>query len=49
MKATAKDFDTVDFFRTEKERIAKETINMSFEELKEYLKEKTKWLKKVES
>ncbi|HKK40293.1 MAG TPA: hypothetical protein VJ949_12800 [Cryomorphaceae bacterium] len=46
MKTTSKEFDTVGFFRAEKERIAKETINMTFEELKAYLKEKSKWLNK---
>ena len=30
-------FKTVEFFRNVKERISKETYNMSFEELKEYL------------
>ncbi len=46
MKTTTKEFDTVDFFRAEKERIAKEISNMTFEELKAYLKSKTKWVKK---
>ncbi|MBK8621051.1 MAG: hypothetical protein IPN79_04660 [Saprospiraceae bacterium] len=32
-----KSFDTVKFFRAEKEKIAKETEGMSFKELKEYL------------
>lgn len=32
-----KDFDTVKFFREVKERISKETKDMTFEELKEYL------------
>jgi hypothetical protein len=32
-----KEFDTVNFFRTEKERIAKETQGMTFKEFKEYL------------
>lgn len=32
-----KSFDTVKFFRDEKEKIAKETEGMSFKELKEYL------------
>jgi len=32
-----KTFDTVKFFRAEKEKIAKETEGMSFSELKEYL------------
>ena len=34
---TEKTFDTVKFFRAEKEKIAKETEGMSFAELKEYL------------
>lgn len=42
-------FDTVSFFRTEKERIAKEISNMSFDELKAYLKSKSAWLKKNRS
>ena len=32
-----KSFDTVKFFRTVKERIARETRGMDFEQLKEYL------------
>ena len=35
-----KEFDTVEFFRAEKERVARETRNMTFEELKAYLKER---------
>ena len=35
--ATEKSFDTVKFFRAEKEKIAKETEGMNFAELKEYL------------
>jgi len=31
------EFDTVKFFRKVKQRIAKETKNMTFEEFKEYL------------
>lgn len=46
MKTTTKDFDTVAFFRAEKERIAKEISSMTFEELKEYLKSKSEWMKK---
>ncbi len=46
MKTTTKEFDTVAFFRAEKERIARETTNMTFEELKAYLKSRSKWLKK---
>jgi len=34
---TEKEFDTVDFFREVKEKIAKETKGMTFPELKEYL------------
>ncbi|MEX2567325.1 MAG: hypothetical protein WD431_15385 [Cyclobacteriaceae bacterium] len=49
MKTTTKKFDTVRFFRAEKERIAKEISNMSFEELKDYLKSKSAWLKKNKS
>ncbi len=40
-KTTSKeDFKTVKFFRKVKEQIAKETYNMTFEELKEYLKKR---------
>lgn len=46
MKTITKEFDTVAFFRAEKERIAKETSNMTFEELKAYLKSRSKWIKK---
>lgn len=42
-------FDTVSFFRAEKERIAEEISNMSFEELKDYLKSKSAWIKKNKS
>lgn len=38
-------FDTVKFFRAEKERISRETSGMSYEELKAYL-EKRKTLTK---
>jgi hypothetical protein len=41
-----KEFDTVKFFRTEKERIAKETQGMIFKEIKEYLSKRK--LKTVE-
>jgi hypothetical protein len=34
---TKKNFDTVKVFREIKEKIAKETENMSFEQFKEYL------------
>ena len=48
MKTTIKEknFDTVAFFRKEKERIAKETQDMSFEELKVYLAKGSEWAKK---
>jgi hypothetical protein len=36
-KTKGKEFDTVKFFRAVKERIAKETQGMSFDELKAYL------------
>lgn len=45
-KIKKKTFDTVRFFRQEKERIARETENMSFEELKAYLEKKGSWLDK---
>ena len=35
-----KSFDTVKFFRAVKEKIAKETSGMSFEQLKEYLNQR---------
>lgn len=41
-----KTFDTVKFFRKEKERIAHETEKMTFEELKAYLARKSKWTEK---
>ena len=37
IKKTEKKFDTVKVFREIKEKIAKETENMSFEQFKEYL------------
>lgn len=37
MKTKEKKFDTVKFFRGVKEKISKETKNMSFEQFKEYL------------
>jgi hypothetical protein len=37
MKNKEKEFDTVKFFRTVKENIAKETQGMSFKAFKEYL------------
>lgn len=49
MKTTTKKFKTVSFFRAEKERIAKEISNMSFEDLKEYLKSKGAWIEKNKS
>ena len=45
-KIKKKTFDTVKFFRQEKERIAQETENMTFEQLKAYLTNKSKWAKK---
>ena len=42
-------FDTVSFFRIEKERIAKEISNMSFDELKCYLKSKSERIKEDQS
>lgn len=42
IKVTDKEeFKTVDFFRKVKERIAKETYNMTFQDLKEYLRQRT--------
>jgi hypothetical protein len=41
-----KTFDTVNFFRQEKERIAQETEKMSFKQLKAYLTNKSKWVEK---
>lgn len=41
-----KTFDTVKFFRQEKERIAEETEKMTFEQLKVYLTSKSKWAEK---
>jgi hypothetical protein len=40
-KNMKKDFDTVSFFRLVKEKIAKETKDMSFKEFKEYLNKRT--------
>jgi len=37
-KTKKKEFDTVKFFRSEKERVSGETTGMSYEELKAYLK-----------
>jgi hypothetical protein len=37
MKKKEKTFDTVSFFREVKEKIAKETRGMNFEQFKEYL------------
>ncbi len=40
-KTTDKEeFKTVEFFRKVKEQIAKDTYNMTFQELKEYLKQR---------
>lgn len=44
-KINKKTFDTVKFFRQEKERIARETEKMSFEDLKAYLAKKNEWFK----
>ena len=44
-KIKKKTFDTVKFFRQEKERIARETEKMTFEELKEYLVKGSEWAK----
>ena len=38
---TEKDFDTVKTFRAIKEKISLDMANMSFEEIKKYLKEKS--------
>lgn len=46
MKKTAKSFDTVAFFRNEKKRIAKKIADLTFEELKLYLNEKSEWVDK---
>ncbi len=40
-KETKKEFDTVAFFRKVKEKIAKETKDMSFAEFKEYLSKRS--------
>ena len=45
-KIKKKTFDTVKFFRQEKERIAREVENMDFKELKEYLAKNGKWTEK---
>ncbi|MBC6399956.1 MAG: hypothetical protein GDA51_04540 [Ekhidna sp.] len=47
MKTTIKEksFDTVSFFRKEKERIARETQKMNFAELRKYLAKRSEWLK----
>jgi hypothetical protein len=39
-----KDFDTVKTFREIKEKISLELVHMSFEEVKEYLKKRSKLL-----
>lgn len=38
-----KPFDTVSFFRKEKERIAKETEEMDIDQLKAYITKKSEW------
>lgn len=40
-----KEFDTVKTFRAINEKMSKETATMTFEEIKEYLKEKSQKLK----
>ena len=39
-----KDFDTVETFRTIKEKMSLEMVNMTFEQIKEYLKTKSQKL-----
>ncbi len=39
-KTDNQEFKTIAFFRKVKEQIAKETYNISFQELKEYLKKR---------
>lgn len=39
--ATQKEFDTVKFMRTERNRISNEISDMSFEELRVYIKKNT--------
>ncbi len=39
-------FDSVKFFREEKERISRETEGMTFKEFKAYLEKHKKWAKK---
>ncbi len=41
-----KQFDTVKFFRREKERIYKETDGMTYKEFKAYLAKHKKWAEK---
>jgi hypothetical protein len=41
-----KQFDTVKFFRKEKERISRETEGMTYKEFKEYLAKHKKWADK---
>ncbi len=38
---TKEEFKTVEFFRKVKERISKETYDMTFDELKKYLKQRS--------
>ena len=45
-KIKKKTFDTVKFFRQEKERFAQETEKMTFKQLKAYLTTKSKWAEK---
>jgi len=46
MIKTEKTFDTVKVFREIKEKIAKETENMTFEQFKEYLKKGSETFRK---
>ena len=39
-----KHFDSVNFFRKEKERISQETEGMTYREFKAYLEEHKKWV-----
>ncbi|MEQ8416026.1 MAG: hypothetical protein RIF36_11490 [Imperialibacter sp.] len=45
-KIKEKQFDTVSFFRKEKERISKETEGMTIEQYKAYLEKHGKWADK---
>lgn len=41
-----KQFDSVNFFRKEKERISRETEGMTYKEFKAYLEKHKKWVDK---